>query len=164
VGQVIPLVALGLGVLLGMAAWAPDHSGRHVYALSLPVHRWQFVLLRFAAGLTLLAIPVAALGAGALVASAAIELPAGIHAYPLQLTLRFWLSATVMFAIFFAISIGTRRAVVLTLGTIGAAILTDIVLGTLGQEAVVVNTLFAALTHWPGPLAILMGRWALFDV
>jgi hypothetical protein len=164
VGQVIPVLALSLGVLMGMAAWAPDHAGRHVYALSLPLARAHFVLLRFMAGLALLAIPVASLGLGALIATYAVNLPSGIHAYPIQLTLRFALSATVMFAIFFAISIGTKRAVVATLGSIGGVVMADLLLTSLGDEPVVVGWLFTALTRWPGPLAILMGRWALFDV
>lgn len=164
VGQVIPIVALALGVLLGMSVWSADHAGRHVYALSLPVARWQFVLLRFANGMTLLAVPVAGLGVGALIASAVIDLPSGVHAYPVQLTLRFALSATVMFGIFFAISIATKRAVLLTLGTIGAVVLADVVLSALSLEPVVVSTMYRILTHWPGPLAILTGRWALFDV
>jgi len=164
VGQAIPVLALGLGVMLGMAAWAPDHAGRHVYALSLPLSRGRYVLLRFAAGAIMMAIPVAALGLGALLASSAVHLPAGVHAYPLQLTLRFALSALVMFAIFFTISVGTKRAVVLTLGTVGGIVLADVILGAVGGDAVVVATVYDALTTWPGPLAILLGRWALFDV
>jgi len=164
VGQAIPILALSLGVLMGMASWAPDHSGRHVYALSLPIPRWQFVLLRFAAGVTLLAIPVAGLGLGAVIASLAVKLPSGIHAYPFQLTMRFGLSATVMFAIFFAISIGTRRAVIATLGTVGGLLLADLLRTALGDDPVVVTFVFGILTTFPGPLAILMGRWALFDV
>jgi hypothetical protein len=164
VGQVIPILALSLGVLMGMAAWAPDHAGRHVYALSLPVSRAQFVLLRFAAGVTLLAIPVAGLGLGAILATYAVKLPSGIHAYPLQLTLRFALSATVMFAIFFAISIGTKRAVVATLGVVGGLLTADLLRAALGDDPVVVSWVYGILTTWPGPLAILLGRWALFDV
>ncbi|HEY2806984.1 MAG TPA: hypothetical protein VGI92_14085 [Gemmatimonadales bacterium] len=164
VGQAIPITALALGVLLGMSAWSADHSGRHVYALSLPVPRWKFVLLRFEAGAILMAGPVAALGVGALLASAVVKLPTGIHAYPLQLTLRFAMAAMVMYAIFFAISIGTKRVVVGTLSAIGALILGDIALGAIGSSPALVEGAYRLLTHWPGPLAILMGRWALFDV
>jgi len=164
VGQGIPYVALGLGVLLGMSTWAPDHAGRHVYALSLPLPRWQFVLMRFVAGCVLILIPAAALLAGSLVAIASVSLPDGVHAYPMALTARFLLSALLMYSVFFAISIGTRRAVVLTLGTIGGLVLADIMLGAFGREAVVVTTIVRAMTRYPGPLAILLGRWALFDV
>lgn len=164
VGQAIPIVALGLGLLVGMAAWAPDHAGRHVYALSLPVPRRRFVLMRFISGVILLAIPVLALGIGAGLASAVVDLPTGVRAYPVQLTLRFALSALVMFAIFFTISIGTKRAVVLTLGSMLGFVVSDIILAATGSEPVVVDTVFGLLTRFPGPLAILIGRWALFDV
>ena len=164
VGQVIPLLSLAAGVLMGMATWAPDHLGRHVYALSLPLHRWQYVLLRFGAGVALLALPVVALGAGAMIAAGSVRLPIGIHAYPLILTMRFALSALVMFAIFFTIAIGTKRAVALTLAVIGGLVLSDVLTTAFGAEPVVLDTVYGWLTHFPGPLAILMGSWALFDV
>jgi hypothetical protein len=164
VGQIIPVVALGLGVLLGLTAWSSDHAGRHVYALSLPLPRWKFVLMRFGSGLVLLSVPVVSLGIGAVIASRAVILPAGIHAYPLQMTLRFGLASIVMFAIFFTISIGTRRAVVFTLGLLGGLVLADILLASFGRHAIVLETAFTMLTTWPGPLAILMSGWALFDV
>jgi hypothetical protein len=44
------LLAAGLGLALAVLAWSADHRGRHVYALSLPVERWRFVLLRFGGG------------------------------------------------------------------------------------------------------------------
>ena len=164
VGQAIPITALALGVLLGMAAWTADHAGRHVYALSLPIPRWRFVMMRFGAGATLLAAPVIALGAGASLAAMAVHLPEGVHAYPMQLTLRFALSALLMFAIFFTISIGTRRVVLGVLGTLGGMALADILLNAVGFNTSIVSGFYTLLTHWPGPLAILMGRWALFDV
>src|SRR5262245_8870518 len=39
-----------VGLLVAMAAWRPDHLGRHVYALSLPISRRDYVLYRFSAG------------------------------------------------------------------------------------------------------------------
>src|SRR5438876_11948662 len=44
------LVAAGLGLLVALAAWAHDHRGRHTYALSLPVSRSRYTLMRFGAG------------------------------------------------------------------------------------------------------------------
>ncbi len=166
VGVLIPGLALLTGLLLGIAAWAPDHAGKHVYALSLPVPRSMFVLLRFAAGATLLAVPVVALGAGALVATLSVSLPDGVHAYPMQLTVRFAMASIVCFAIFFAISIATRRAALATLGVICGVLLADLVIGSLNikDAASVTTSVFYLLTTWPGPLSILMGRWALFDV
>jgi hypothetical protein len=166
IGTLIPGLALLVGLLLGIGAWAQDHLGKHVYALSLPVPRAMYVLLRFAAGATLLAVPVVALGIGALVATLSVRLPSGIHAYPLQITVRFALASLVCYAIFFAISIATKRAALATLGVICGVLLADLVLAALGVggAASVTSSVFAALTSWPGPLSILMGRWALFDV
>src|SRR3954463_15223225 len=44
------LLAAGTGLLVALAAWSHDHRGRHVYALSLPVTRARYALLRFTAG------------------------------------------------------------------------------------------------------------------
>ncbi len=164
VGVLIPGLALLVGLLLGIGAWAPDHLGKHVYALSLPVPRPMYVLLRFAAGATLLAGTVAALGIGATIASLSVKLPSGIHAYPLQITVRFALAALACYAIFFAISIATKRAALAVLGVICGVLLADLVLSAVGVSGSVTPTVFVLLTNWPGPLSILMGRWALFDV
>jgi hypothetical protein len=136
-----------------------------VYALSLPLPRWQFVLWRFAASATLLAAPVAALSLGAVIASLVARLPAGIHAYPGQLTARFALAALLCLSIFFSIAIATKRAVLLVLGGLGVILLGDLLVNTLADTSFSITALmFRGLTEWPGPLAILMGRWALFDV
>jgi hypothetical protein len=166
IGALIPGLALLVGLLLGIGAWAPDHAGKHVYALSLPLPRSMYVLLRFAAGATLLAAPVVALGVGSIIAVASVQLPSGIHAYPLQLTARFALASLVCYAIFFAISIATKRAALAVLGVICGVMLADVLVSSLNLEAGVSVTgwLFNLVTGWPGPLAILMGRWALFDV
>ena len=39
-------LAGALGLLVATSAWLSDHRGGHVYALSLPVKRWRYVLLR----------------------------------------------------------------------------------------------------------------------
>ncbi len=49
-GSLYPLLATALGLFMAMAAWAPDHRGRHIHALTLPLERWRHVLLRFTAG------------------------------------------------------------------------------------------------------------------
>lgn len=164
IGQLVPYVAMLAGVLLGIGSWAPDHAGKHVYALSLPVTRARYVWLRFAAGTTLLLVPVTAIGIGALVATVSVRLPSGVHAYPLALTARFLLASFVCYAIFFTIAISTRRAALAVLGGIGGLLLADAVLWGFGVGATVTPTVFMWLTNWPGPLSILIGRWALFDV
>jgi ABC-type transport system involved in multi-copper enzyme maturation permease subunit len=164
IGLLIPGYAVLVGVLLGIGAWASDHAGKHVYALSLPVSRARYVWLRFVAGLALLLIPVTALGVGAIVAALSVSLPSGVHAYPLQLTARFLMACLVCYAIFFAISISTRRAALAVLGVIGGLLLADGLLAMMGSQASVTPTVLMWLTNWPGPLSILIGRWALFDV
>src|SRR4051812_48952709 len=59
-GPAYALIAAGLGLAVALAAWAHDQRGRHVYALSLPVSRARYVLMRFGAGALFLAPAVIA--------------------------------------------------------------------------------------------------------
>lgn len=164
IASLLPYLALLVGVAAGFLAWAPDHAGRHVYALSLPVSRARFVTLRFAAGALIAVVPAAALLAGASIASFAVSLPEGLHAYPVQLTVRFLLATLTIYAIIFALSIATKRAQLLVAGVIGGVIVADILLAAWSVGVSVTATTLFWLTTWPGPLSILAGSWALFDV
>src|SRR5438445_13280567 len=84
-GTLYPVLAAALGLLVAIATWAPDHRGRHVHALSLPVARWRYVLLRFASGATLLALPILAVLAGAILATWSATIPVGLRGYALAL-------------------------------------------------------------------------------
>src|SRR3989441_9800681 len=108
-GTLYPVLAAALGLLVAIATWAPDHRGRHVHALSLPLPRWRYVLLRFGAGAALLAPPIVAVVAGALLAPRSATIPAGLQGYPLALGIRFALAVLVAYALFFAISAGPAR-------------------------------------------------------
>jgi hypothetical protein len=163
IAQVLPYLALLVGVLVGVLTWTPDIAGRHVYALTLPVPRAYFVTLRFTAGAVLSLIPAVALALGASIASLAVTLPPGIHAHPLEVAGRFWLAALTVYAIIFAISSSSRRGQIALISIIGGAVLVDILLLTLSANFSVTAEAFALLTNWPGPLSILAGRWALFD-
>ena len=164
VAQILPLLAVLVGLLLGVAAWSADLAGRHVYALSLPVHRALYVTMRFGAGAILATIPGAALAASAFIASVAVSLPPGIHAYPVELALRFWLASLTIYAIIFAIAGATRRGQVITIAAIGGAVLVDLSFLMFGVDFSLTAEALYLLTRWPGPLSILTGRWALFDV
>src|SRR2546430_8446825 len=59
-GTLYPVLAAALGLLVAIATWAPDHRGRHIHALSLPLPRWRYVLLRFGGGVVVLAGPMLA--------------------------------------------------------------------------------------------------------
>src|SRR6058998_4429916 len=80
-GTLYPVLAAALGLLVAITTWAPDHRGRHVHALSLPVPRWRYVALRFGAGTALLAAPIVAVVAGALLATWSATIPAGLQGY-----------------------------------------------------------------------------------
>lgn len=163
-GSVYPLLAAALGLLLAIAAWAADHRGRHIHALTLPVPRWRYVLLRFAAGVVLLAAPILAVFAGASLAVLFATIPAGLQAYPLALTLRFALAVLVAFAVFFAISAGTARTAGIVLAAIAAVILVQVVANIANLDLDLVSTMQLVLVQGAGPLAVFTGRWMLVDV
>src|SRR2546425_4372288 len=127
-GTLYPVLAAALGLLVAIATWAPDHRGRHVHALSLPLPRWRYVLLRFGAGAALLAPPIVAVVAGALLATWSATIPAGLQGYPLALGIRFALAVLVAYAVFFAVSAGLARtpgSVLLPIGSVNLVQLID---------------------------------------
>ncbi len=163
-GVLYPALAAGLGLLVAMASWAPDHRGRHVHALSLPLARWRYVLLRFLAGLALLTPPIVALLIGALLATRLTPIPTGLQGYPVAIALRFGLAVLVAYATFFAVSAGTARTAGIILATIGGLIAIQILATAANLPLDVLTTMQAILLTWPGPLAIFTGRWMLIDV
>ena len=163
-GFIYPFLAVGVALLLSLTTWGPDHAGKHVYALSLPVPRWHYALLRFSAGLVLMSAVVFAVWLGALVATATVALPPGLHAYPHALALRFALAAVVAYAVFFAISAGTNRIAGYVLGALGGLILLQVVAAIAGIDTSLLPTVIGALVVWPGAFEIFTGRWMLIDV
>ena len=159
-----PVLAAALGLLVAITTWAPDHRGRHVYALSLPVPRWHYVLLRFGAGLALLAGPALALLSSSLLAAASATLPAGLQAYPIALALRFALAVILAYAVFFAVSAGTQRTAAIILGVIGGLIVVQVIARVASIDLDLLAWAQVAILNWPGPLAIFTGRWMLIDV
>ena len=163
-GVLYPVLAAALGLLVAVATWAPDHRGRHVLALSLPLPRWRYVLLRFGAGLVLLTPPMIAVLVGALLASATATLPVGLESYPISLTVRFAFAVAVAYAVFFAVSAGTTRTAGIILALIAGVLVVQVVAGAAGVQVDLVGPLRALVLEWPGPLAIFTGRWMLIDV
>jgi hypothetical protein len=164
VGTLLPFLAALGGLVAASLTWSPDINGRFVYALSLPVPRPRFVMLRFAAGAILALIPAAGIGAGSAIGALAITLPEGIHAYPVALTVRFALATLTCFAIGFALIAAGKRVAYIVLGSMVAMVMTDVVLSAFEVRLGLTELLFKALADWPGPFSILRGRWALFDV
>jgi len=163
-GTLYPVLAAALGLLVAIATWAADHRGRHVHALTLPLPRWRYVLLRFGAGVTLLAGPMAAVLLGALLATATATFPPGLQGYPIALALRFAIAVLVGYAVFFAISAGTARTAGIILVGIGALILIQILANLANIELDLLAMLQLVVLNWPGPLAVFTGRWMLVDV
>src|ERR1041385_4053729 len=91
-GLFYALLAAASGLACAMFAWGHDHRGRHVYAMSLPIPRSRYTGMRFGAGALCLLLPVAGVLIGCLVGIAAVSIPAGLHSYPIALTVRFLLA------------------------------------------------------------------------
>ena len=153
-----------IGLLVAASAWTSDHAGRHVYALSLPVERWKYVAMRFAAGATTLGAPAIALVLGGIIAIASVDLPAGVQAHPLALALRFALGLLLAYAIFFAIASGTKRTAGVLLALLGALILFEIIGPTIGVRASPFLWFIEAVMGAPGPFGVFNSRWMLIDV
>jgi len=163
-GLLYPVLAAAVALILALTTWGPDHRGKHIYALSLPVPRWHYALLRFGAGCVLLAIPIFAVWLGSLVAASLAVLPPGLTAYPTMLALRFGLAALVAYATFFAISAGTNRTAGVVLSIMGGLILIQLILLVAEVDANILGSIVLRLFVWPGPLEIFTGRWMLIDV
>lgn len=163
-GSLYPMLGALIALLVASGAWAADHAGRHVYALTLPIARERLVLLRLGAGLALLAIPLATLWLGCLFAVAGSPLPIGLTAYPHLLALRFLLATLVAFGLFFAVVTGTARAAGYVLALLAAWILAQMLLSSAGSRADLVTPVIERLLTWPGPFDVFTGRWVLIDV
>ena len=160
-------MAAALGLVIATSAWASDHRGSHVYALSLPIERWKYVLLRFGAGALLIVPAVFSLWIGSLVASGIVELPVGLRAYPTALALRFGLAALIAYSIFFAISAATPRTAGIILVTVGGVLAASLLLGAAGAGELGIGLFDGAvkqILNWPGPLSVFTERWMLIDV
>jgi hypothetical protein len=153
-----------IGLLVAAMAWTSDHSGRHVYALSLPIERWKYVAMRYGAGATTLAAPVIALWIGAIVAITSVDLPQGLHAHPTALAVRFALAVLLTYSIFFAISSGTKRTAGILLAVLGALIVFEIIREPIGIRVSPFFWLIEFLLDSPGTFGVFNARWMLIDV
>jgi len=163
-GVLYPVLATAIALIVAMVAWAPGRRGRHVHALSLRLPRWDYALLRFAAGATLRAAPVVAVWLGGILATSMAVIPAGLHAYPTMLAVRFGLAVLVVYSIFFAISAGTVRTAGYFLGALGLVVAFEAVANAAGAQIHPFESMMMLLIVWPGPFDVLTGRWMLIDV
>jgi hypothetical protein len=164
VGTLFPILAVILGLTLAVGAWSADHQGEHVYALTLPVARWHYVLLRFGAGLLLVLPVVLAVGLGCAAALASLDLPPGLRGYGGAVTVRFALAAVVSYAATFALAAGTKRTAATVFGVVAAVVAVALILDSFGASAVAIERAVNALFLRPGPFEVLVGPWALIGV
>jgi hypothetical protein len=158
---IYPALAFLTGVVLALTAWNWDHQLKHVYALSLPLSRWEYAMLKMGAGVVLTLIPTVLMWLGAHAASAAVSLPEGLHAYPNQLAFRFFLATLLSYSLLFAMAAGTVKTSLWLVSTIVAAFVASVVI----LDAF--NFADAALQYlWRagGPFEVFTGSWALIDV
>jgi hypothetical protein len=163
-GTAYPLLAGALGLLLGVMAWTRDHRTDHVYALSLPLPRWKYALLKFGAGGVLVVPAVMTLGVGTGIAALAATVPEGLASYPVALTARFGLTSMMAFSIFFAISSGTSRTAGVVLGSLAVLVGGGVFLDVIGLGEHVIDPLFDLLFRPGSPFDSFGGRWMLIDV
>lgn len=157
-----PLLAFVVGLFIALTAWSTDHEGGHVYALSLPIPRWHYALLRLGAGFVLLLPAIGALALSATIVTAAVELPPSIHAYPLALSIRFFATTLVIFSLFFALAAGSKRSAAWGLLAIFLLLVADSMYQvSAGSDY---SPLFNLLLAARSPLSFFFGQWSLVDV
>lgn len=159
-----PIVALVGAVVLAMGAWRPDHRTRHVYALSLPIKRSHYLLIRYGAGITLLLALGLALLAGATITVLRVNVPSPLHAYPVGLTLRFWMAGLVAYTLLFSVNGLTPRAARMLAALILLVIITSLMTDLLGFDWNPTEMVIDALLSPYSPLSIFRARWMLIDV
>ena len=159
-------LALFLAVIVAISAWQADGHRQHVYALSLPVPRWHFVLLRFGAGAALLGVVAAAVGLFGGVACAIAPLPPMLHAYPFGLAVRFWLGSLIPFGLIFALLVSNPKRVRIVVAGVATIIAVDMALAAMGAtgKPVVIEAFLDAIYAGRGPLAAFLSKWMLVDV
>ena len=163
-GLFYPGLAAIVALVLGIAIWRSDRRGHHIYALLLPVPRWKYVLLRYGAGLVLLAPIAVALWLGAMIATTGLDLPPGIRLFPHALGVKFGLALLLLFGMVFAAAAASPRSLGVAVRTFGLFLAVDIAVLLLSPKTNLLWKLVTALASWPGPFAPLGGRWMLIDV
>lgn len=166
-----PLLAGAIGMTLALSSWNWDHQLNHVYALSLPLARWEYVMLKMGAGAALALLPAGAMWVGAHVATASVTLPEGLHAYPNQVALRFFLATLLSYALLFSMAAGTIKTTVwVVTGVLAFLIFGNVLNETLAYyfeyftRVNMVEATFNWLVTAPGPFEVFTGNWSLIDV
>ena len=159
-----PLTAVVVGVTISVLTWRSDRRGDFVYALTLPVARWRYVLLRFGASAVWLGAIAVALWLAAMIAVATVSMPATLSSHPHRLAAKFALALLSVFGLAFAgaaLPQKVRRGVAWTVVVVLAL---QFGLSQLGIGEDWLRLVAESLVGPGGPLAALGGRWMLIDV
>jgi hypothetical protein len=167
-----PILATLTGVTVALSAWNWDHRGNHVYALTLPLSRSRYVIMKMGAGVLLLLLPALTFWLGCVAATSTLGVPEGLRAYPSAVAFRFLLASLSLYAVFFALAAGTLRTALWVFGAfVALAVLGGIVPAFLAQTFFpglegwsFLDWFVRASTEWPGPFEVLTGSWMLVDV
>lgn len=162
VSMYYPMLSCAVGLIIGPAGWQTDQEHGHVYALSLPIPRWHYALLRLTTGVLLVLPVVAALSLSALLTSALVALPPGLQTYPLPLSLRFAATSLVTFSTMFMLASASSRSFLIGAGVLFAAFVADSWFAASNQldYSVIAELLFGTRS----PFSFFMGVWTLIDV
>ena len=166
-----PTLAFAIGMALALSSWNWDHQLNHVYALSLPVTRAEYTMLKLTAGGLLALLPAASMWLGGHLAVASITLPEGLNAYPDELAFRFLLAILLSYALLFAMAAGTVK----TTAWVLTVFVSIVLIGSVGSDllepfvAPIARTnLLEVIAEWAtsrgGPFEVFLGSWALIDV
>lgn len=168
--MIFPYLAGITGALIALAAWNWDHRTGHVYALSLPISRAEYTLLKLWAGAVMLLAVAVAIWIGAWIATSSVQIPDGVRAYPFAFGARFLLAGTLLYATFFALASGTiRTTLIVVIGLNLVLIGGSIVIPWLETRYLVdlwtpTELIGHALRTMPGPFRVFGGSWLLIDV
>ena len=167
-----PALAVIVGVSIALGIWAWDLQGKHVYALTLPMTRRHYVLLKMAAGASLVILPGVALWIGAMAATASADVPSGLNVYPTAVAVRFGLASLLAYGATFALSAWSgRKALIVVSLVAGALVLADVgvvaLSGTFAPELTGFSPtawVLESLSRTPGPFGLFTGNWSMIDV
>lgn len=163
IGPAYAVCALLLGMTAAVSAWSADDVGKHVYALTLPIPRWHYALLRAVAGLVLMLPVCITFWLATLGWASSVEIPPGLRAYPNALALRFAFTAAMSFSVMFWAGSITKRTGRILLGVLVAVTILEVLGSVLGLPWTPL-TLVAWLGGKMSLGTMILGRWSLVDV
>jgi hypothetical protein len=155
--------AIALGLYASIGTTEGDNSTKHIYALSLPVPRWHYLLLRFTAGLITVVVGTACWFAVDALLVLAISLPDGMQTYPFAINLRVLFAGALTFAVLYWLTIAGTRG-------IGALVIALLLLFAVSATSAGVAHSTTSRVMWDillapaSPLRIFLGPWSLIDV